>query len=123
MAKTILVVDDSTSLRALVKMALTRAGYDVIEASDGKLALAMLDKTAKVHLIVSDVNMPNMDGIAFVTQVKQHPKHKFTPVIMLTTEDASVKMQQAKAAGARAWLLKPFNPPELLNAVSKLVLA
>ena len=124
MAKTVLVVDDSSSLRSLVRMSLTRAGYVVIEAADGKEGLARLDQaTTKVHLIVSDVNMPNMDGISFVRQVKLHPKHKFIPVIMLTTEDESAKMQQAKAAGARAWLTKPFNPPELLDAVSQLAAA
>jgi two-component system chemotaxis response regulator CheY len=122
MSKTILIIDDSSSLRALVKLSLTRAGYAVIEGCDGKEGLAQLDKAAKVHMIVSDVNMPNMDGITFVKHVKQHPKHKFIPVIMLTTEDESAKMAQAKAAGARAWLIKPFNPPELLDAVSKLIL-
>ena len=84
--------------------------------------LAQLDKAAKVHLIVSDVNMPNMDGIAFVTQVKQHPRHKFTPVIMLTTEGQDEKKAQGRAAGAKAWIVKPFNPPQLLDAVSKLIL-
>jgi two-component system, chemotaxis family, chemotaxis protein CheY len=123
MAKTVLVVDDSSSLRALVKIALTRAGYAVIEGADGKEGLARLDEAPKVNLIVSDVNMPNMDGITFVRHVKQHPKHKFIPVIMLTTEDEAAKMQQAKAAGARAWLTKPFNPPELLDAVSQLAAA
>jgi two-component system, chemotaxis family, chemotaxis protein CheY len=123
MSKTVLVVDDSSSLRSLVKMALVRAGYAVIEGGDGKEGLAQLDKAGKVHLIVSDVNMPNMDGITFVKQIKQHPKHKFIPVIMLTTEDEAAKMQQAKAAGARAWLVKPFNPPELLDAVSRLAAA
>jgi two-component system, chemotaxis family, chemotaxis protein CheY len=123
MSKTVLVVDDSSSLRSLVKMTLIRAGYAVIEGADGKEGLAQLDKAGKVHLIVSDVNMPNMDGITFVQQIKQHPKHKFIPVIMLTTEDENSKIQQAKAAGARAWLIKPFNPPELLDAVSKLAAA
>ncbi len=122
MAKTILIVDDSSSLRMVVKLALMRAGYEVIEAGDGKEALAQLEKTAKVHLIVSDVNMPNMDGITFVTQVKQHPRHKFTPVIMLTTESQEAKKAEGKAAGARAWITKPFNPPQLLDAVSKLIL-
>jgi len=122
MAKTILIVDDSSSLRTVVKISLVRAGYEVIEACDGRDALAKLDKAAKVHLIVSDVNMPNMDGITFVNEVKRNIKHKFIPVIMLTTEDESSKMQQAKAAGARAWLIKPFNPPALLDTVSKLIL-
>ena len=122
MAKTILIVDDSSSLRTVVKLALTQAGYDVLEAADGKQALSQLDAASRVHLIVSDVNMPNMDGISFVKQVKQHARHKFTPVIMLTTEGQEAKKQEGRAAGARAWMVKPFNPPQLLDAVSKLVL-
>jgi two-component system chemotaxis response regulator CheY len=122
MAKTILIVDDSSSLRTVVKLALTRAGYDVLEAADGEQGLAMLEQTAKVHLIVSDVNMPRMDGITFVTQVKKHARHKFAPVIMLTTEGQDAKKDQGRAAGAKAWILKPFNPPQLLDAVSKLIL-
>ena len=92
MAKTILIVDDSSSLRLVVKLALNRAGYDVLEAGDGKEGLAQLEKAGKVHLIVSDVNMPVMDGIAFVTEVKKHPRHKFTPVVMLTTEGQDAKL-------------------------------
>jgi two-component system chemotaxis response regulator CheY len=122
MAKTILIVDDSSSLRMVVKLALTRAGYDVLEAGDGKEGLAQLEKAGKVNLIVSDVNMPHMDGIAFVTEVKKHPRHKFTPVVMLTTEGQDAKKEQGKAAGAKAWIVKPFNPPQLLDAVSKLIL-
>ncbi|RVT52277.1 response regulator [Rubrivivax albus] len=122
MAKTILIVDDSSSLRTVVKIALQRAGYDVVEASDGADALAKLNQLAKVHLIVSDVNMPNMDGITFVQQVKLHARHKFAPVIMLTTEDQAAKKDQGRAAGAKAWIVKPFNPPQLLDAVSKLIL-
>ncbi|MFP8780276.1 response regulator [Hydrogenophaga sp. RWCD_12] len=122
MAKTILIVDDSSSLRMVVRLALTRAGYEVLEAGDGKEGLAQLEKAGKVHLIVSDVNMPIMDGIAFVTEVKKHPRHKFTPVVMLTTEGQDAKKEQGKAAGAKAWICKPFNPPQLLDAVSKLIL-
>ncbi|KPF47866.1 chemotaxis protein CheY [beta proteobacterium AAP121] len=122
MAKTILIVDDSSSLRTVVKMALQRAGYEVVEAADGVQGLAALEATGKVHLIVSDVNMPNMDGITFVTQVKQHPRHKFVPVVMLTTEGQDAKKEQGRAAGAKAWIVKPFNPPQLLDAVSKLIL-
>jgi two-component system, chemotaxis family, chemotaxis protein CheY len=122
MAKTILIVDDSASLRTVVKLALTRAGYDVLEAGDGRDALAKLEQAAKVNLIVSDVNMPNMDGISFVKEVKAHARHKFTPVIMLTTEGQDEKKQQGRAAGAKAWIVKPFNPPQLLDAVSKLIL-
>jgi two-component system, chemotaxis family, chemotaxis protein CheY len=122
LAKTILIVDDSTSLRAVVKIALVRAGYDVLEAGDGKEGLVQLDKAAKIHLIVSDVNMPNMDGITFVTHVKQHARHRFAPVVMLTTEGQDAKKQEGRAAGAKAWITKPFNPPQLLDAVSKLIL-
>jgi two-component system chemotaxis response regulator CheY len=121
MSKTILIVDDSSSLRQVVNLALTRAGYEVIEAVDGLDGLAKLDGR-KVNLIVSDVNMPRMDGIAFVTQVKQNPRYKFTPVIMLTTEGQDAKKEQGRAVGAKAWIVKPFSPPVLLDAVSKLIL-
>ncbi len=122
MAKTILIVDDSSSLRMVVRMALVNAGYDVLEAADGQQGLVQLEKAGKVNLIVSDVNMPNMDGITFVTHVKKHARHKFTPVIMLTTEGQDAKKEQGRAAGAKAWIVKPFNPPQLLDAVSKLIL-
>lgn len=122
MAKTILIVDDSSSLRMVVRLALQRAGFDVQEAGDGQEALEQLERLPKVHLIVSDVNMPRMDGISFVRQVKQHPRHRFAPVVMLTTEGQDAKKEQGRAAGARAWIVKPFNPPQLLDAVAKLVL-
>ncbi|UXY16327.1 response regulator [Chitiniphilus purpureus] len=121
MSKTILVVDDSFSLRQTVGIALKGAGYDVVEASDGKDALGKLDGR-KYNLIISDVNMPNMDGISFVKAAKQLPSYKFTPVIMLTTEGDESKKQEGKAAGVRAWVIKPFQPPALLDAVAKLVL-
>jgi len=121
MAKTIMVVDDSASLRNVVGIALKSAGYDVIEASDGRDALAKLNGQ-KIHLIVSDVNMPNMDGITLVRELKQLPNYKFTPIMMLTTESQPEKKQAARDAGAKAWLLKPFQPPMLLDAVAKLVL-
>lgn len=121
MAKTIMVVDDSASLRQVVSIALKGAGYSVIEGSDG--ADALLKMTGqKINLIISDVNMPNMDGISFVSAVKQLPNYRFTPVIMLTTESEDRKKAQGKAAGAKAWVVKPFKPDVLLNAVQKLVL-
>ena len=123
MAKTILIVDDSSSLRTVVKIALGRAGYDVLEASDGVEGLKRLDETGRVNLIVSDVNMPNMDGITFVKHVRQHPRYRLTPVVMLTTEGQDAKKEEGRAAGARAWIVKPFNPPQLLDAVAKLVTA
>jgi two-component system chemotaxis response regulator CheY len=121
MAKTILIVDDSSSLRSVVGIALKGAGYDVIEAADGKDALSKLTGQ-KVHLIISDVNMPNMDGIAFVKEVKKLPAYKFTPVIMLTTESQEQKKKEGQEAGAKAWVVKPFQPAQMLEAVSKLVL-
>ncbi len=121
MGKTILIVDDSTSLRQVVNLTLKGAGYDVIEACDGRDALAKLDGT-KVHLIISDVNMPNMDGISLLKEVKKHPSYKFTPIIMLTTEAGEGKKQEGQAAGAKAWVVKPFQPQQMLAAVSKLVM-
>ena len=122
MAKTILVVDDSSSMRQVVGMALKSGGYEVIEAGDGKDALAKLSGQ-KIHLVISDVNMPNMDGITFVQELKKIAAYKFTPVIMLTTEAGEAKKKEGQAAGVRAWVVKPFQPAQLLLAVSKLVLA
>lgn len=121
MAKTIMIVDDSASLRQVVSIALKSAGYETIEACDGKDALSKLDGR-KLHLIISDVNMPNMDGLTFVRAAKQLPAYKFTPVIMLTTEVSDAKKQEGRAAGAKAWVVKPFQPAQMLTAVSKLVL-
>ena len=121
MAKTIMIIDDSTSLRQVVKLTLVSAGYDVIEACDGVDAVSKLDGK-KVHLIICDVNMPNMDGISFVKHVKTMPNYKFTPVIMLTTESQEAKKQEGQAAGAKAWVVKPFKPETMLIAVSKLIL-
>lgn len=121
MAKTILIVDDSASMRRVVGIALKGAGYDVLEGCDGKDALAKLNGQ-KVHLIISDVNMPVMDGITFLKTVKQNPTYKFTPVIMLTTESEEAKKREGQAAGARAWVVKPFQPEQLVNAVQRLCL-
>lgn len=121
MTKTVLIVDDSASLRQVVSITLKGAGYDVVEGADGRDALTKLNGQ-KVHLVVSDVNMPNMDGITFVQEMKKLPAYKFTPVIMLTTEAGDAKKEAGKAAGAKAWMVKPFNPAQLLNAVSKLIM-
>src|SRR5215467_6418744 len=99
-AKKILIVDDSASVRQVAGIALRGAGYDVVEGVNGKDALTKLDGT-KIHLIISDVNMPEMDGITFVKEVKAHPNYKFTPVIMLTTESGDDKKAAGKAAGAK----------------------
>ena len=121
MAKTIMVVDDSASLRQVVGISLKGAGYEVIEACDGKDALNKLTGQ-KVHLVISDVNMPNMDGLTFVKTMKQNAAYKFTPVIMLTTEAGDAMKAKGQEAGAKAWVVKPFQPPQMLAAVSKLVM-
>ena len=121
MSKTILIVDDALSVRKVVGMALKDAGYEVIEASDGKDAVVKMG-AKKLNLIICDLNMPNMDGIGFLNHVKASPSHKFTPVIMLTTESAEDKKAQARAAGAKAWLVKPFQPSTMLEAVAKICL-
>lgn len=121
MAKTIMIIDDSASLRQVVAIALKGAGYDVIEAGDGRDALNKLTGQ-KVNLIICDVNMPNMDGITFVKEMKMLANYKFTPVIMLTTEGSEEKKRAGQAAGARAWVVKPFRPEQMLDAVSKLIL-
>jgi len=121
MGKTILIVDDSPSVRQVVRMTLKSAGYDVLEGVDGADALTKLDGQ-KIHLIISDVNMPRMDGITFVREAKKLPAYKFTPIVMLTTESDEKKKAEGQAAGAKAWVVKPFQPAQMLAAVSKLIL-
>lgn len=121
MSKTILIVDDSSSMRQVVSMALKGGGYEVIEACDGKDALSKLGGQ-KIHLVISDVNMPNMDGITFVREMKKNAAYKFVPVIMLTTEGSEDKKKAGQDAGAKAWVVKPFQPAQMLAAVSKLLM-
>lgn len=121
MAKKVMVIDDSTSWRMVARVALLRAGYEVVEACDGVDALSKLEGN-KVNLIICDVNMPNMDGINFVKNLKAMAAHKFTPVIMLTTVGQEEMRQQGQAAGARAWMLKPFKVEQMLTAVQKFIL-
>lgn len=121
MAKTIMIVDDSASIRTVVGIALRGEGYAVIEAINGQDAINKLTGQ-KVNLIISDVNMPIMDGITFVKHVKQMAAYKFTPIIMLTTESDESKKREGQAAGARAWVVKPFKPEQMLAAVQRLCL-
>jgi two-component system chemotaxis response regulator CheY len=121
MSKTIMIVDDSASIRIVVGIALRGAGYTVIEAINGQDAINKLTGQ-KLNLIISDVNMPIMDGITFVKHVKQMATYKFTPIIMLTTESDESKKLEGRAAGARAWVVKPFKPEQLLDAVQRLCL-
>ena len=121
MPKTIMIVDDSTSLRQVVAITLKGAGYDVLEARDGEDALAKLTGQ-KIQLIISDVKMPIMDGFTFVRAAKQLAAYRFTPVIMLTTEAQESKKQEGREAGAKAWMVKPFQPGQMLAAVSRLIM-
>ncbi|MAR92429.1 MAG: response regulator [Pseudomonadota bacterium] len=119
MAK-ILAVDDSASMRQMVSFTLQGAGYEVVEASDGQDALNKA-KRGGVDLVLSDVNMPVMDGITLIKNLRTLPDYKFTPILMLTTESAADKKSEGKAAGATGWIVKPFNPDQLLNTIKKVL--
>jgi two-component system chemotaxis response regulator CheY len=121
MAKTILIVDDSTSIRQVVAFTLKQAGFAVVEGSNGKEGLAQLEATQRVDLIVTDLNMPVMDGITFIKHVRSRPSSKGTPVLMLTTESQDSKKQEGKAAGATGWLVKPFHPEKLLQTIARVL--
>jgi two-component system chemotaxis response regulator CheY len=117
---TILAVDDSASMRQMVSFTLKGAGYTVIEAEDGQKALDKA-KGSAVDLVLTDVNMPVMDGIELVRNLRTLPAYKFTPILMLTTESAGDKKVQGKNAGATGWLVKPFNPEQLLATIKKVM--
>ncbi len=121
----VLIVDDSATLRASVKFSLSEAGYAVEEAVDGKDALRKLQELqtrgGQVSLIISDINMPNMDGITFIREAKQMPPFKFIPVLILTTESQDSKKMEGKEAGAAGWLVKPFSNDQLIGVVKKFV--
>lgn len=118
--KTIMTVDDSVSVRQMVSFTLKDAGYDVVEAVDGKDALEKLASGA-VHMVITDLNMPNMDGIELIRNVRANASYKFIPIIMLTTESQAEKKQEGKAAGATGWIVKPFKPDQLLAVVKKVL--
>ena len=117
---TILAVDDSASMRQMVAFTLKQAGYDVVEAEDGQRALSAA-KSKAFNLVISDVNMPVMDGLALIKELRTLPDYKFTPILMLTTEAGSDKKQQGKAAGATGWIVKPFNPEQLVSTVKRVL--
>lgn len=118
MTKTIMTVDDSASVRQMVSYTLREAGYDVIEASDGVDALSKIDQ-ATFTLIITDLNMPRMDGITLIKELRANPKIKFTPILMLTTESQSERKMEGKSAGATGWIVKPFKPEQLVTVVKK----
>ena len=115
----VLVVDDSASVRQMVSLTLKDAGYSVIEACDGKDALGKL--TGPVDMIVTDLNMPNMDGIELIRAVRATAGYKFVPIVMLTTESQASTKEEGKAAGATGWIVKPFKPDQLLAVAKKLL--
>ncbi|WP_243309882.1 response regulator [Fundidesulfovibrio agrisoli] len=117
--KTIMTVDDSASVRQMVAFTLKNAGYSVIEASDGKDALSKIG--AKVDMVITDLNMPNMDGISLIKALRAMPACKFIPIIMLTTESQAGRKQEGKDAGATGWIVKPFKPEQLLSVVQKVL--
>jgi two-component system chemotaxis response regulator CheY len=120
MSKTILIVDDSASMRQLVSFSLQDAGYEVIAAVDGKDALSKINGP-KVDMVVTDLNMPNVDGIELIKQLRSNPSFKFTPIVMLTTESQDSKKQEGKSVGASGWIVKPFQPEKLLEVIKKFV--
>lgn len=113
-------MDDSASMRQMVCFALKGAGYEVVEAADGADALNKA-KSKKVDLVITDLNMPNKDGISLIKELRAMSDYKFTPILMLTTESGDEKKQAGKAAGATGWIVKPFNPEQLLKTVSKVL--
>lgn len=120
MSKTIMIVDDALSVRGLVKMTLENAGYDVVEAGDGKEALSRIPMQ-DVHLIFVDLYMPNMDGMELIKTLKADPRHKYIPVVVLTKENEPDVKRQGQEAGAKAWVVKPFKPKTILDVVRKII--
>ncbi len=120
MGKIIVTVDDSASIRQMVNFTLTNAGYEVIEAVDGQDALSKLGNKA-VDLVLTDLNMPNMNGVELIRALRANATYKFTPMVLLTTESQADKKQEGKAAGATGWIVKPFKQEKLLAVVKKLV--
>ncbi len=120
MSKIIMTVDDSSSVRQMVSFTLRGAGYQTVEAVDGKDALSKLSDSS-VNMVITDLNMPNMDGIELIRQLRGQSSCRFIPIIMLTTESQAEKKQEGKAAGATGWIIKPFKPEQLLAVVKKVL--
>jgi two-component system chemotaxis response regulator CheY len=120
MVKRILAVDDSASMRQMVLFTLQGAGYEVLQACDGVEALDMA-RTSTVDLVLTDVHMPRMDGITLVRELRTLPNYKFVPMLILTTESSQERKMDGKSAGATGWIVKPFNPPQLLATVARVI--
>ena len=120
MSKTILTVDDSRTMRDMLAMALNDAGFNVVQAVDGEDGLAVLDAhSADVDVIITDINMPKLDGFGFIERVRKDARHRATPILVLTTESDSSKKDRARQAGATGWIVKPFNPVKLIDAIRR----
>ncbi|KKM11209.1 hypothetical protein SY88_09710 [Clostridiales bacterium PH28_bin88] len=115
----ILVVDDSNTTRLALKTVLTQAGYTVEEAKDGEEAIQKVMTLPKFNAIITDLNMPKIDGIGFIKEVRVFPEYRFTPILMLTTEGVLAKKEEGKRAGATGWIVKPFTPDQLLAVLKK----
>ena len=120
MSKTIMTVDDSSTVRRLIRSALTGSGYSILEAEDGQAALEQL-QYIQVHLVITDLNMPKLDGIGLIKALRALPAHKFVPILMVTTESQISKVQEGKAAGATGWIIKPFDLGQLVAVVKKMI--
>jgi two-component system chemotaxis response regulator CheY len=119
MSKTILTVDDSRTMRDMLRLALSEAGHAVVQADDGLAGVEALQAGGRFDVIITDINMPRMDGFGFIDQVRSHPLHRATPILVLTTESEPAKKQRARDAGATGWIVKPFDPAKLIAAVSR----
>jgi two-component system chemotaxis response regulator CheY len=118
-ATTVLTVDDSKTMRDMLRLALTQAGHMVVQAEDGVHGLEVLDQHPDVDVIITDINMPRMDGYGFIDHVRRHARNSTTPILVLTTESEPAKKQRARDAGATGWIVKPFDPVKLIAAVRR----
>jgi two-component system chemotaxis response regulator CheY len=121
MAKKILVVDDSAAIRQSIGFVLGQQGYEIVEAKDGAEGLKALESTGKVDLVITDVNMPVLDGISMIKKLRESGANRFTPVLVLTTESQGNKMTEGKEAGATGWIVKPFSAEKFLETVNKVI--
>ena len=121
MSQTVMIVDDSVTMRDMVAITLTGAGFQVVQAGDGNEAVVKLTSGSKPDLVVTDLNMPGMDGISLIREIRKMPTLKFTPILMLTTESSDDKKAEGRAAGATGWIVKPFNPEQFLKVLKKVL--
>jgi two-component system chemotaxis response regulator CheY len=121
MKKNVLIIDDSESIREVISAGLEMTGYKVIKGVNGEDGLRLLNENPDVHLVITDLNMPIMDGIGFLKEVRKHPKHKYLPVILLTTESQESKKQEARREGATGWIIKPFSNERLIAVIRKVI--